>query len=117
MSTVAHFFMIIVAQKFVITWLTFSSTFTGLALRDQSAPKYFTLYLPAYMTSQLLRADVLVHREMLVQIRQHFQAAVNKVYQIRHMFNAIFAANPVGIQRPEVLLFIVVGLDGPAQLV
>lgn len=28
MSTVAHFFMIIVAQKFVITWLTFSLTFT-----------------------------------------------------------------------------------------
>ena len=30
MSTVAHFFMIIVAQKFVITWLTFSLTFTRL---------------------------------------------------------------------------------------
>ena len=28
MSTVAHFFIIIVAQKFVITWLTFSLTFT-----------------------------------------------------------------------------------------
>ena len=28
MSTVAHFFMIKVAQKFVITWLTFSLTFT-----------------------------------------------------------------------------------------
>ena len=28
MSTVAYFFMIIVAQKFVITWLTFSLTFT-----------------------------------------------------------------------------------------
>lgn len=29
MSTVAHFFIIIVAQKFVITWLTFSLTFTS----------------------------------------------------------------------------------------
>ena len=28
MSTVAHFFVIMVAQKFVITWLTFSLTFT-----------------------------------------------------------------------------------------
>ena len=32
MSTVAHFFMIIVAQKFVITWLTFSLTFTTATL-------------------------------------------------------------------------------------
>lgn len=31
MSTVAHFFIIIVAQKFVITWLTFSLTFTQFA--------------------------------------------------------------------------------------
>ena len=32
MSTVAYFFMIIVAQKFVITWLTFSLTFTFFKL-------------------------------------------------------------------------------------
>lgn len=35
MSTVAQFFMIIVAQKFVITWLTFLLTFTGF-LQDFS---------------------------------------------------------------------------------
>lgn len=69
------------------------------------------------MALQLLRADVLVLRKLFIQIRQHFQAAVNEVYQIHHMFNAILTANPVGIQRPEALLFIVVGLDGPAQLV
>lgn len=34
MSTVAHFFIIIVAQKFVITWLTFSLTFT---VKDEAA--------------------------------------------------------------------------------
>lgn len=33
MSTVAHFFMIMVAQKFVITWLTFSLTFTTNLLK------------------------------------------------------------------------------------
>lgn len=69
------------------------------------------------MASQILRAGVLVLRKTLVQIRQHFQAAVNDVYQIHHMFNAISAANPVGIQRPEGLLLIVVGFDGPTQLV
>ena len=86
--------------------------FFGLGLRDQSAQKYFTLYLPAYMVSQLLWADVLVLCKMLVQIRHHFQVAVNEVYQIHHVFNAIFAANPVGIQRLEGLLLIVVGFDG-----
>ena len=74
-------------------------------------------YLPAYMASQLLRTGVLVLCKMLVQIRQHFQAAVNEVYQIHHVFNALLAANPVGIQRPEGLLLIVVGFDGPTQLV
>ena len=78
---------------------------------------YLTLYLPAYMASQLLWTGVLVLSKMIVQIRQHFQAAVNEVYQIHHVFNAILAANPVGIQRPEGLLFIVVGFDGPTQLV
>ena len=33
------------------------------------------------------------------------------------MFNVLLAANPVGIQRPEGLLLIVVGFDGPTQLV
>ena len=61
------------------------------------------------MASQLLRTGVLVLCKMLVQIRQHFQAAVNEVYPIHHMFNALLAANPVGIQRPEGLLLIVVG--------
>ena len=69
------------------------------------------------MASQLLWTGVLVLRKMLVQIRQHFQAAVNEVYQVHPMFNTILAANPVGIQRPEGLLFIVIGFDGPAQLV
>ena len=89
--------------------------FCGLGLRDQSAQKYFTLYLPAYMASQLLRTDVLVLCKMLVQIRQYFQAAVNEFYQIYHMFNAILTANPVGIQQPEGLLLIVVGFNGPTQ--
>lgn len=69
------------------------------------------------MASQLLRTGILVLCKIVVQIRQYFQAAVNKVYQIHHMFNAIFAANPVGIQRPKGLLVIVIGFDGPAQLV
>lgn len=38
MSTVAHFFIIIVAQKFVITWLTFSLTFTFLPRHDKTCP-------------------------------------------------------------------------------
>lgn len=88
-----------------------------MGLSDQSAKKYFTLYLPVYMASQLLRTGVLVLCKMLVQIRQHFQAAVNEVYQIHHVFNAILVANPVGIQRPEGLLLIIVGFDGPTQLV
>ena len=75
------------------------------------------LYLPAYMASQLLRTGVLVLHKMFVQIRQHFQTAVNEIYQTHHVFNAILAANPVGIQRPEGLLLIVVGFDGPTQLV
>jgi hypothetical protein len=54
---------------------------------------------------------------MLVQIRQHFQAAVNEVYQVHPMFNTILVANPLSIQRPEGLLFIVIGLDGQTQLV
>lgn len=69
------------------------------------------------MASQLLRTGVLVLCKMLVQIRQHFQAAVNEVYQIHHVFNAILVANPVGIQRPEGLLLIIVGFDGLTQLV
>lgn len=91
--------------------------FLRFGLRKQSAQKYVTLYLPAYTASQLLRTDVLVLHEMLIQIRQHFQAAVNEVYQIHHMFNAILAANPIGIQRPAGLLFIIVGLNGPTHLV
>lgn len=69
------------------------------------------------MASQLLRTGIFVLGKMLVQIRQHFQAAVNEIHQIYHMFNASLTANPVSIQRPEGLLFIVVGLDGPAQFV
>lgn len=69
------------------------------------------------MALPLLWADVLVLCKMLVQIRRHFQAAVNEVYQVHHMFNAILTANPVGIQRPEGLLLIVVGFDGLTQLV
>ena len=65
------------------------------------------------MASQLLWTGVLVLRKMLVQIRHHFQVAVNEVYQIYHVFNAILAANPVGIQRLEGLLLIVVAFDGP----
>ena len=76
--------------------------FLRFGLSDQSAKKYFTLYLPAYMASQLLRTGVLVLCKMLVQIRQHFQAAVNEVYQIHHVFNAILVANPVGVQQPKV---------------
>jgi hypothetical protein len=45
--------------------------FDSLGLRDQSAKKYFPLYLPAYVASQLLRTGVLVLRKTLVQIRQH----------------------------------------------
>ena len=44
------------------------------------------------MASQLLRTGVLVLCKMLVQIRQHFQAAVNEVYQIHHVFNAILGS-------------------------
>lgn len=69
------------------------------------------------MASQLLRTGIFVLGKMLVQIRQHFQAAVNEIHQIYHMFNAILPTNPVSIQRPEGFLFIVVGLDGPAQLI
>ena len=32
---------------------------------------------------------------------------MNEVYQVHHMFNAILTANPVGIQRLESLLIIV----------
>ena len=40
MSTVAHFFIIIVAQKFVITWLTFSLTFTFVGVARGRPAKY-----------------------------------------------------------------------------
>ena len=40
MSTVAHFFIIIVAQKFVITWLTFSLTFTASTNYKLQATNY-----------------------------------------------------------------------------
>lgn len=80
-------------------------------------PKNFTLYLPSYMASQFLQTGVLVLRKMLGQIWQYFQAVVNEVYQVHHRFNVILAANPIGIQRPAGLLFIIVGLNGPTHLV
>lgn len=47
MSTVAHFFIIIVAQKFVITWLTFSLTFT----REQND---YELCFPSLIPASLI---------------------------------------------------------------
>ena len=50
MSTVAHFFIIIVAQKFVITWLTFSLTFTAeRPARHCSIPKCPVIAVQAAM--------------------------------------------------------------------
>lgn len=69
------------------------------------------------MALRLLGICISVLCEMFIQIRQHFQVAVNEVYQIHHIFNAVLMANPVGSQRLESLLFVVVSLDGPSHLV
>lgn len=73
--------------------------------------------LLAQCVPQLLRALVLVGTQPLVLVRQDLHKSVSGIRQVQQMLNRSPCANFVAAELLEHLLFVVVRLNAPAELV